>query len=165
LVTLSFAGAFIFNGCTRQQVFDNADEMVEAAAKFVVQITVEELKGMYDEGELYTLIDVREPNEHNAGFIPGSINIPAGTLVFNIEKDEFWENEMLYKPEKEELIIVFCKKGKRGVLAAKALGELGYNNVKNLEGGWKNWELNFPLEYEKNLDVMHEPAHADEGGC
>jgi rhodanese-related sulfurtransferase len=165
ILVLALASTMIFNSCSRQQVYETADQMVEAAAKFVTNVAVDELKEMYDNGDLYTLIDVREPYEHNAGYIPGSINIPAGLLVFNIGKDAFWEQEMLYRPEKEELIIVYCKKGKRGTLAAKTLGDLGYKNVMNLDGGWKNWEMNFPLEYEKNLDSMHEPAHADEGGC
>lgn len=164
IVAILFSLALL-NGCNKQQIYESADEMVAAAAKSVTQITVDDFKKKYDEGELYTLIDVREPGEYNAGFIPGSVNIPAGLLIFNIGKDEFWESEMLYKPEKDEEIIVYCKKGKRGIMAAKSLHELGYKNVKNIEGGWKNWEMNFPLEYEKNLDAMHEAPHAEEGGC
>jgi rhodanese-related sulfurtransferase len=108
---------------------------------------------------------VREPSEYNAGYIPGALNIPAGTLVFKIANQEFWDNEMLYMPEKDEELIIYCKKGKRGVLAAEALGKLGYKNVINISGGWKKWELTYPLEYEKNLDAMGGEHHEEEGGC
>lgn len=159
------APILLFNGCTKNQVYSTVDEMVEDAAKYVKQMTVEELKAFYDNGELFTLIDVREPNEHNSGFIPGSVNIPAGLLPFSIGKDEFWENEFLYRPEKDEMIVVYCKKGKRGILAAKTLQDLGYTNILNLDGGWKKWELTFPLEYEKNLEDLHAAPHKEEGGC
>jgi len=65
------------------------------------------------------LIDVREPNEFNAGYIPGSVNIPRGVLEFNIDNEAFWDAAFLYLPEKEEEIIVYCKKGKRGMLAGE----------------------------------------------
>jgi rhodanese-related sulfurtransferase len=155
----------ICNSCSKNQVYSSADEMVAEAAKFVTEITVGELKTFFDEGELFTLIDVREPNEHNFGYIPGSVNLPLGILPFNIGKDEFWENEFLYRPEKEETIVVYCKKGKRGTLAAKMLQDLGYTNILNLEGGWKTWELTYPLEYEKNLENLHAAPHEEEGGC
>jgi rhodanese-related sulfurtransferase len=104
--------------------------------------------------------------EHYPGFIPGSINTPGGVLIFKMTDDGFWEEEMSYTPTKEDEIIVYCKKGKRSVLAADALLKLGFSNVTFLEGGWKNWELTYPLEYDKALDKMNhsEPA-GESGGC
>ena len=152
------------NSCSKTDTYSNVDEMIAEASKYVSEITVEELKSYFDDGELFTLVDVREPGEHNFGFIPGSVNIPSGLLPFNIGKDEFWESEFLYRPEKDELIVVYCKKGKRGVLAAKTLQQLGYTNIKNLQGGWKKWELTYPLEYEKKLEDLHAVPHKEEGG-
>jgi rhodanese-related sulfurtransferase len=62
-------------------------------------------------------------------------------------------------------IIVYSRKCRRGIVAAYTLELLGYTNVKYLDGGWKKWELTYPLEYEKNLDQMKHEEHADEGGC
>ncbi len=60
--------------------------------------------------EIYTLIDVRQEIENYYGYIPGSVNIPRGSLEFNIGKGEYWDNIGLYMPEKEEIIVVYCKR-------------------------------------------------------
>ena len=49
----------------------------------------------------------------------------------------------MYAPEKNADIIIYCKKGDRGILATKALSELGYSNVKNLSGGIIAWDPDF----------------------
>lgn len=74
-----------------------------------------------------TLIDVREPREREAGYIPGSINIPLNDLRSRLK--ELPENEMLY---------VTCQVGLRGYLAARILTQHGFR-VKNLDGGWKTY--------------------------
>ena len=118
-----------------------------------------------DNGDMILLIDVREPNEFNAGYIPGSVNIPRGTLEFKIGNEAFWDAAFLYLPETTEEIIVYCKKGKRGTLAAETLKKLGYENVTYIDGGWKEWEMNYPLLYEKNLDAMGHDDGGESGGC
>ncbi|RAR45761.1 FAD-dependent oxidoreductase [Paenibacillus sp. MDMC362] len=74
-----------------------------------------------------TLIDVREPKEREAGYIPGSVHIPLNDLRSRLK--ELPENEMLY---------VTCQVGLRGYLAARILAEHGFR-VKNLDGGWKTY--------------------------
>lgn len=74
-----------------------------------------------------TLIDVREPKEREAGYIPGSVNIPLNDLRSRLK--ELPENEMLY---------VNCQVGLRGYLAARILAQHGFR-VKNLDGGWKTY--------------------------
>jgi rhodanese-related sulfurtransferase len=151
--------------CNRSSSFNGVDEMVTMALKKVEAITVEELKDKIDNGDMFLLLDVREPNEFNAGYIPGSLNIPRGTLEFRIANEEFWEAEMLYMPEKEEELVLYCKKAKRSILAAETLERMGYKNVKYLEDGWKHWEMTYPLIYEKNLDQMHHEEEEEVGGC
>ena len=86
--------------------------------------------------------------------------------IFKMNNDEFWENEMTYPPQKTDEFIVYCKKGKRSVMAADALKRLGYENVSYLEGGWKKWELTYPLDYEEKLDKMGGHEETEEvGGC
>jgi rhodanese-related sulfurtransferase len=142
--------------------------MVEAALKVVKSITVEELHKLMDSEEIYTLIDVRQKSEHYYGFIPGSLVIPRGSIEFLIGNEEYWEEEGLYMPLKDETIIVYCKKGNRGTMAASSLKQFGYKNVFTLDGGWKNWELTFPDLTEKDLEMLSgggEEEEADSGGC
>lgn len=153
-------------GCNKNQGFDNVDAMVAASTKNVELITVEDLNIKIDSMEAFNLIDVREEKEFYHGYIPGSICIPRGVLEFRIANEDFWMNEGLYLPEKEELFIIVCKKGSRSVLAAESLKKLGYHNVLVLDGGWKKWELTFPDIYEKDLDALGGHEEVEEaGGC
>ena len=151
--------------CNNNKVYTTVDEMVNEAKLAVPTITVEELKVKIDSMEMFNLIDVRIKSEHNHGYIPSAINIPRGTLEFKIANDKYWENEGLYLPAKDEEYILYCKKGSRSVLAAKSLMMLGYKNVKYIEGGFKKWEMTYPLLQEKNLE--EESGHHSEevGGC
>lgn len=156
----------IFTSCSKSVSYDSADAMIDDLKVDLKSITVENLKLKMDDLDAYIfLIDVREPDEHNFGYIPGSINIPVGLVIFNTGNEAFWESEMMYKPELNDEIIVYCKKGKRSVLAANLLKQIGYENVTYVDGGWKSWELKYPLLYDKNLDANAHPAVKDEGGC
>ena len=155
--------------CNKKQEFKTADDMVKAALKTVKVMSVDELDALMngDGDVIYTLIDVRQEIEHYYGYIPGSVVLPRGSLEFNIADQAFWDHTGLYMPEKEEVIIVYCKKGPRGILAAESLTKLGYTNVYALDGGWKNWEVSYPDVYEKDLDKLggKSEAPASSGGC
>jgi rhodanese-related sulfurtransferase len=138
--------------------------MVEAALKSVNLIEPADLNNLMEEYATYTLIDVRQELEHYYGFIPGTVNIPRGSLEFNIDNDTFWEETGLYEPMRDELIILYCQKGQRSILAAESLKKLGYSNIKVLTGGWKNWELTYPDIYEKNLDKLSGKDDKPSGG-
>lgn len=157
-------GVFLY-GCSCEKSYEGVDEMVKSAKAEIEEISVEDFKAKYDNFDPYVLIDVRTGAEHNHGFIPGAISIPRGVLEFRIGNQEYWDNAGLYMPRKDEEIIVYCKKGHRGTLAAETLRKMGYTNVKNLEGGWKNWELSYPLEYEKNLQEVSHDSGGEVGGC
>ena len=164
--TLIVVSLLLIVSCQDQKTYQSADEIIAEMKVGMQTISVQDLKLKMDDGESYFfLIDVREPNEHNFGFIPTSFNIPGGVILFNISNEKFWEDQMMYSPELSDEIIVYCKKGKRSILAVNYLEQLGFQNVKYIEGGWKNWELNFPLLYEKNLDLQSHEEVADEGGC
>ncbi len=157
--------SIVLFGCNQTMSFQSVDELVAEVEKGVESITVEQLMEMIENGDMILLVDVREPNEHNAGYIPGSLNIPRGTLEFKIGNEDFWDAEMLYMPEKDEQLVLYCKKGKRSILAVQTLEQLGYKNVKFLEDGWKHWEMTYPLIYEKNLDQMSHEEEEEVGGC
>ena len=99
-----------------------------------MSITAEEAKKIMDTEEGYIILDVREQNEYDAGHIPGAILIPYTQI-------EEMANDML--PDQEQLILVYCRSGRRSKIAAEALVELGYTNIKEF-GGISDW----PYEVE-----------------
>ena len=99
-----------------------------------VNITAEEAKRIMDTEEGYVILDVREQDEYDAGHISGAILIPYTQI-------EAKANEML--PDKDQLILVYCRSGRRSKIAAEALAELGYTNIKEF-GGILDW----PYEVE-----------------
>ena len=94
-----------------------------------MNITAEEAKQIMDNEEGYIILDVREQDEYDAGHIPGAILIPYTQIA---EKAE----EVL--TDKDQLILVYCRSGRRSKIAAEALAELGYTNIKEF-GGIIDW--------------------------
>ena len=94
-----------------------------------MNITAEEAKQIMDTEEGCIILDVREQEEYDAGHIPGAILIPYTQMG---EK----ANDML--PDKDQLILVYCRSGRRSKIAAEALVELGYTNIKEF-GGIIDW--------------------------
>lgn len=89
------------------------------------------------------VLDVRETGEFEAGRIPGAIHIPRGILEFRIgEIPEF--------VHKDVPILLYCRTGGRGALAALSLNRIGYTNVKSVTGGIIGWEqAGLPLETDR----------------
>ena len=99
------------------------------------QITPEEAKKIMDSGEEHIILDTREQDEFDEGYIPGAILIPYTEI----------ENKAIeLLPEKDKLILVYCRSGRRSKIAAESLVKLGYTNVKEF-GGIIDW----PYEVEK----------------
>lgn len=146
------------------KTFQNVDELIASVEPNVTAITVQELHQKMDSGATLIIIDVRELNEFNPGYIPGAVNIPRGLIEFNVLNDEFWEAQFLYPPLKTDEIIVYCKKGSRGLLVADVLQRLGFENVKYIKDGFKAWELAYPNEQLKNIEQAHGAAK-EVGGC
>jgi len=84
-----------------------------------------------------------------------------------IDNKEFWDAEQSTPPTKEELIIVYCKKGHRGILAAQALQQMGFTNVKTIEGGFLKWKEAFPEDVEVGVVAPTGGAvtKSSGGGC
>ena len=100
-----------------------------------VSITAEEAKRIMDSEEGYIILDVRTQEEYDQGHIPGAVVISHEEIA---EKAE----EVL--TDKDQLILVYCRSGRRSKLAAEALVELGYTNIKEF-GGIIDW----PYEVEE----------------
>ena len=90
-----------------------------------MNITAEEAKAIMDSEKGYIILDVRERDEYAAGHIPGAILIPYTQI-------EEKADEML--PDKDQLILVYCRSGRRSKIAAEALVKLGYTNIKEFGG-------------------------------
>ena len=99
-----------------------------------MNITAEEAKVIMDSQEGYIILDVREQEEYDQGHIPGAILIPYTQI-------EEKADPML--PDKDQLILVYCRSGRRSKIAAEALVELSYTNIKEF-GGIIDW----PYEVE-----------------
>jgi len=131
ITTLSFV--FVLVSCTA--IYEDGSELAKVVKKGVPEISVEELNAKLEgEGE-FLLIDVQIPRNYSKHNIPGSFNISAGQLEFDIGSDDYWEKEYMYAPMDTTEIIICSEVGDRGILATKSLMAVGYKNVKNLAGG------------------------------
>ncbi len=99
-----------------------------------MNITAKEARQIMDSEEDYIILDVRTQEEYDEGHIPGAILIP------NTEIEDRAEEILT---DKEQLILVYCRSGRRSKMAAEILVELGYTNIKEF-GGIIDW----PYEVE-----------------
>ncbi len=93
------------------------------------QITAEQAKIIMDTEESYIIIDARTAEEFSEGHIEGAILIPEYEIAARAE------NEL---PDKDALILVYCRSGRRSKIASEELVKLGYTNVKEF-GGIIDW--------------------------
>ena len=114
--------------CDMSQIKGHLKEFLEKAKEEIPQITADEI-----DLEKMVLIDVREADEFASGVIPAKtiFTIPRGKLEFAIDDKLV---DLSDRP-----IVCYCLKGARGILGAKTLKDLGFNNVSNLEGGIESW--------------------------
>ena len=116
---------------TLKEPADRAENNREAV---YVNITAEEAKQIMDTEEDYIILDVRTQEEYDQGHIPGAILIPDTEVEVTAE-------DVL--TDKDQLILVYCRSGRRSKLASEILVELGYTNIKEF-GGIIDW----PYEIE-----------------
>ncbi|MGP0591836.1 rhodanese-like domain-containing protein [Nitrospira sp. T9] len=90
----------------------------------------------------FVLVDVRSPNEHMSGFIPGT--------DFNIDFREMQGRHQELNAKLDQHIVVYCQSGHRSNIAAETLMGLGYRHVYNVEGSMNAWtEAGYPIEHPK----------------
>ena len=94
-----------------------------------MNITAEEAKKIMDSEEGYIILDTRTQEEYDEAHIPGAIVIPHDEITDRVEEE---------LTDKDQLLLVYCRSGRRSKLAAEALVKLGYTNIKEF-GGIIDW--------------------------
>ncbi len=136
-VSLSLGLAFLFLGWWNPAIV-SADPYL---------LTVQQLKAGLDKAKQpkqkgFVLVDVRSPDEHIGGFIPGT--------DFNIDFREVQARHRELKTNLDQHIVVYCQSGHRSNIAAETLMGLGYQHVYNVAGSMNAWEeAGFPIEQPK----------------
>ena len=93
------------------------------------QISAAEAKKLMDSETDFAIVDARTQEEFDAGHIEGAIMIPEYEIEAKAES---------LLPDKDQLILVYCRSGRRSKIASEALVGLGYTNVKEF-GGIIDW--------------------------
>ena len=94
------------------------------------QVTTDEAISIMEEEKDYIILDVRTPEEYKSKHIPGAINIPNETIG---------TAEIPELPNKDQLIMVYCRSGRRSKEASEKLVKLGYTNIVEF-GGILDWK-------------------------
>ena len=89
------------------------------------QISMDEAVKMMKDEKDYIILDVRRPDEFAEGHIPGAINVP---------NEEIGTAEIAELPDKSQLILVYCRSGRRSKEASEKLVKLGYTNIVEFGG-------------------------------
>ena len=89
------------------------------------QISMNEAVKMMKDEKNYIILDVRRPDEFAEGHIPGAINVPNEEIV---------TDDIADLPNKSQLILVYCRSGRRSKEASEKLVKLGYTNIVEFGG-------------------------------
>lgn len=112
-------------GCSSEKPKEQATEKVNSYQ----QITAQRAKEIMEKETGYIIIDARTQEEFDQGHIEGAILIPEYEILQRAEKE---------LSDKDQLILVYCRSGRRSKIASQALVDLGYTNVKEF-GGIIDW--------------------------
>lgn len=129
-VILVMIVSLFFSGCaslsTQQSGSDNSYR----------QVSMDEAIDIMNQQTGYIILDVRRVDEFASGHIPGAINIP---------NESIGTNEIPQLPDKDQMILVYCRSGRRSKEASQKLANLGYTNIVEF-GGILDWPGNVVTE-------------------
>ena len=126
IILLLAAGLLLFTGCAAQEPTEETETGMKTMYR---QITQEEAKEMMAASEGCLIVDVHRPDEFAAGHIPGAVNVPNETIG---------DTAPAGLPDKAQVLLVYCRSGRRSKEAAAKLAELGYTQVYEF-GGILDW--------------------------
>ena len=107
-----------------------AHDLVAAAKTRIQEVTVADADQAIREADV--LVDVREADEFAAGHVAGAVHISRGMLEFKFSANPALQSRDLN-------ILLYCKTSGRAALAAVALHDMGYLNVRSITGGFDAW--------------------------
>ena len=126
-ILIIFVCLSFFVGCSLSNLENTDTNTIEITYE---QITQDEAKSIMDSEKSYILLDVRTQEEYDAEHIEGAILIPDYEIEIKAES---------ILTDKNALILVYCRSGRRSKNAASQLVTLGYTNIKEF-GGIIDWE-------------------------
>ena len=137
VIMLCIVSLGCLSSCTKgkvENIKETTQESVKVQEAVYENITAQEAKRIMDTQTGYVILDVRTQEEYDEKHIPKAILIP------DYEIDENAEGIL---KDKSQLILVYCRSGRRSKLASEKLVELGYTNIREF-GGIIDW----PYEVE-----------------
>lgn len=120
------------NANTETNTQTNSESSKEAPTEAVAKdISIEESKKLINEGEVTLILDVRNEDEFAEGHLKNAIQIPVNELKENLSDIEKF---------KDELVLVYCRTGKRSAEAMDILKENGFKNLVHMKDGISKWD-------------------------
>lgn len=127
LIAIAGCAMALLSGCESNDMIMDGDGMFQTFS--YTNITQDEAKHMMEQDDGHVIVDVRRQDEYDEGHIPGAILIPNET----IENDPPVE-----LPDYEQIILIYCRSGRRSKEASQKLADMGYKNVYEF-GGIIDW--------------------------
>jgi glyoxylase-like metal-dependent hydrolase (beta-lactamase superfamily II)/rhodanese-related sulfurtransferase len=110
----------------------SVQDLIREAKAQIAEIDPATARQRVDNGKTI-IVDVREPDEFEAGHLPRAINVPRGVLEFRLATTPELGNP-------QAPLLVYCRSGGRAAMAALNLQRLGYTQVESLAGGYEAWQ-------------------------
>lgn len=127
IILLVLAAALvIFVRWSQNQITDGPGMVNEEP---FLQISQEEAAEMMKKDDGHVVVDVRRPDEFAEGHIPGAINVP---------NEDIGDEQPKALPDLDQILLVYCRSGRRSVEAANKLADIGYTNIYEF-GGIIDW--------------------------
>ena len=122
------------------------NQLVATTKSQIRTVKMPEFKAAFDKKDLGLLIDVRNENEFEDGFVPGAVNVPRGLIEFRIWK-------LVGFPDKTNMntkMMLYCASGGRCALATKTLQDLGFTNATSVDMRFDDWvKAGYPVAMPK----------------
>ena len=111
-------------------------DFVKEAKSKITEVAVSEVVSLLDDG--YQVLDVREPAEFISGTIDGAMNVPRGVLEAACDRQFPGKNANMQDRDKKWVLL--CATSGRSAMAAAVLQQMGFTNIKNINGGMAMWK-------------------------
>lgn len=146
-LTITFSAilsVILLAGCSGEGQVMDGDGMFQTFE--YTQISQDEAKQMMEKDDGHVIVDVRRADEYAEGHIPGAILIPNESI----------ENEPPEElPDPDQIILVYCRSGRRSKEASQKLADMGYSHVYEF-GGIIDWTGEVVTEEQKSEDNAKE---------